>query len=297
MKPILLPILLIVSFGLAICYWAAGCSREEPPSPPEEKKKIVKPIVRPPEKGPKQVAQAKPQDETGKQKQMAGVEPERPTSGQRTAETKTLGPEQPGGKATAGQKTAETKAPGPEQPARKVATGTGTEKGGKGESGYYLVKEEESLSSIAGRKDVLGDPLQWPVLYRLNMDLLGRMGVAADLPKKKLPNNTRLKILTPREMKENSRARTKKYWVINILSAKREEEITPVAVELMKKGYPVYITRVKIKKKDFLRLRVGFFHTRGAAEREGKNIVSATTIKGFWVAKIGEMEHERYTRY
>ncbi|MBW2064646.1 MAG: SPOR domain-containing protein [Deltaproteobacteria bacterium] len=271
------PILLIVSLGLAICYGAAGCSREEPPLPPEEKKKIVKPIVRPPEKGGRQVAPGRPRGERSKPKQMAEVEAKRAATEQRTVETKALKQEKSATKA--------------------ASSGTGTEKVGKGDSGYYVVKGGESLSSIAARKDVLGDPLQWPVLYRLNRHIFAKMGVAADLPKKKLPNNTRLKILTALEMKENSKARIKKYWVVNILSAKREEEIIPVALELMKKGYTVYITKVKVRGKDFLRLRVGFFDTREEAEKEGKDIVFVTAIKGFWVAKIGQMEHERYTKY
>lgn len=34
----------------------------------------------------------------------------------------------------------------------------------------YVVKRGDSLWAIAGRKGVLGDPFQWPLLFRLNRD-------------------------------------------------------------------------------------------------------------------------------
>jgi nucleoid-associated protein YgaU len=35
---------------------------------------------------------------------------------------------------------------------------------------HYVVRKGDSLWSIAGRRDVLGDPFAWPLLYRLNRD-------------------------------------------------------------------------------------------------------------------------------
>lgn len=272
-------ILLVVSFGLAICYILVGCSEEEPPLPPAEKKKIVRPIIKPPEEKQSPVGLDRPKQVKNQLKGVGEVESTTKMAKLEEAEMpKVIGAERP-------------------REPEKVETGSTRKDLGKEKEGYYLVKGDESLSSIAGREEVFGDPLQWPALYRLNQDILGKMGVAPDLPRKKIPEKTRLKILTPHEMKENYERRANKYWVINILSAKREEEIVPAAVKLMEMGYTVYVTSAKIKGEDFLRLRVGFFKTRAEAEGEGKGIVSGLPVKGFWVVKIGKMEHKKYASY
>ena len=46
------------------------------------------------------------------------------------------------------------------------------------EAGYYRVQKGDSLSKVAGREDVYGNPLMWPSLFRLNMDKLGGIKVA-----------------------------------------------------------------------------------------------------------------------
>ena len=44
--------------------------------------------------------------------------------------------------------------------------------------GYYAVQKGDTLYRIAGREDVYGDPLKWPILYRLNKDKF--FGLKAD---------------------------------------------------------------------------------------------------------------------
>lgn len=269
-------ILLVVSLGLVVCYTLSSCSREEPPLPPEEKKRIVKPIIKPPK------------------------EERVPVVAKASKEGKSM-PKEVGGNKTAKKVAVEVSAAGREvkesRNLEKPSAPGGTQNKEKGEVGYYVVKKGESLSSIAAREDVFGDSLHWPVLYRLNQKVFEKLGRSADLPKRKIPENTRLRILTPNELKENHKKRADKYWVINILSAQKEEEIVPAVLRLMKKGYTAYITKVKVKEKNFLRLRVGFFDTKEEARKKGETIVSDLPVKGFWVVRIGKTEHKNYARF
>jgi hypothetical protein len=52
-----------------------------------------------------------------------------------------------------------------------------------------------------------------------------------------------------------------------------ETAALPTAIRLVNDGYPVYLTRAKVKGKDWMRLRVGFFKNRTEATTEAKKIM------------------------
>jgi len=162
--------------------------------------------------------------------------------------------------------------------------------------GYYKVRKGDTLSKIAGRKDVYGDTLRWPSLFRLNLDKLSRMNVRGDFEHKELPEGLHLKFVTPEEAKKNLARLDGKPWVVNALSAKTSDEIVPSAVKLIKNGYHVYMTKTKIKGEEWIRLRVGFFETPSKAESVQNDVVSLLNVDGAWVTKIGR-ELERYGGY
>lgn len=164
-------------------------------------------------------------------------------------------------------------------------------------TGYYLVKKGDNLSTISARDDVYGNPLNWPILYRHNLDKLGKMEPDPNLPEKDIPTEMKLKIITAEAAKENIIERANKTWVINVMSTTTEEEIVAPAVTLMKEGYQVYVTNARVKGKDWMRLRVGFFESKDEADAEGKKIMAILNFVKPWTTRIGEIEHRKYAGY
>jgi hypothetical protein len=167
----------------------------------------------------------------------------------------------------------------------------------KEEKGYYIVKKGDSLSSIAGKKEVYDDPLKWPILYRLNLDKLSHIPVSQDFADKEIPENLKIRFLTSAEVKENLKRRNHGFWVVNILSATTNKKIVPPAVKLIKEGYPVYIASAKVKGKDWMRLRVGFFKDRKEADTTGKKIMGIINLTDSWNTKVDEKEIEEFGGY
>ncbi len=163
--------------------------------------------------------------------------------------------------------------------------------------GYYVVKKTDTLSAIAAREDVYGDSLKWPVLYRLNMDNVGILQLGEDLSGKKVPEGLRLKIVSPDEAKANLEKRSRSVWVVNALSTTSNEKIVPTAVSLIKNGYTVYLVRARVKGKDWMRLRVGFFENKSKANIEAEKIKAILNLGDTWVAKIGKKELEEFGSY
>ena len=164
-------------------------------------------------------------------------------------------------------------------------------------TGYYIVKKGDSLSSITGREDVYGDSLKWPIIYRLNMDKLDKLQLGDDLPGRELPEGVRLQIILPDEVKENLKRRANNVWAINVLSTTTNGKIIPVAIRLIKNGYLVYITRTKVKGKDWIRLRVGFFKNKTEADTEVKKIMTMLNLADSWIAKVGKKELGEFGGY
>jgi hypothetical protein len=254
---------IIISICVTPFLLFGGCSNEEPPPPPDKKDKVVMPIIKP-------VPQKTDTSLPGKQ-ETAKEEPGE------TAEVKTAAVEE---KAI---KPPQTEIMEKETVVEEVAV-------------YYIIKKGDSLSSIAGRGGVYGDPLKWPILYRLNMDKLAALEAGEDFLESELPEGVMLKIITPDEAKENLERRLPNVWVINVLSTTTNEKITPVAIRLIKHGYHVYITCATVKGKDWIRLRVGFFKNKTEADTEGKKIMRLLNIGNSWVTKTAK-EREEFGGY
>jgi len=253
----------IIFICLTLFLWCGGCTREEPTPPPDKKYKVVMPIKRSvPQKA----------DTSLPSKQEKTKEETKETIEVKTAtfEEKAIKPP-------------ETEIMKKEAVIEEV-------------TGYYIIKKGDSLSSIAGRGDVYGDSLKWPILYRLNIDKLDTLQVGEDFLGRELPEGVMLKIITPDEVKENLERRLHNVWVVNVLSATTNEKIIPIAIRLIKNGYPVYITRATVKGKDWMRLRVGFFENKTDANIEGKKIMALLKLGNSWVTKIGK-ELEEFGGY
>lgn len=254
----------IISICLTLFLCCGGCSREEPPQPPAKKIMVVKPIKRPAPEN------AKPL--------LTGVEEKAKTDVEEGGEVKTAAVEEK-----------ELKIPETGEMEKKPAMGE--------ETGYYIVKKGESLSGISAREDVCEDPLKWPILYRINLDKFANLQSGKDFPDRELPEGVRLKIILPDEVKENLKNRLHNVWAINVLSTTTNVEIIPVAIRLIQNGYPVYITRTKVKGKDWMRLRVGFFKNKTIAETEGKKIMTMLNLADSWITKVGKKEFKEFGGY
>jgi hypothetical protein len=191
----------------------------------------------------------------------------------------------------------------------------------KEEDGYYKVQKGDNLSKVAGREDVYGNTLMWPSLFRLNMDRLGGMKVAEAFDLKwsslfrlntdrsngvnvlenfeaeELPEGLNLNFVTEKDAKENLAKVAQKIWVVSVISSQNMKSLVPPAITLMKNGYRVYISEAKVKGRDWMRLRVGFFETHQEATEEGEKIMSMLGEDETWVTRIAQSELENYGRY
>jgi len=167
----------------------------------------------------------------------------------------------------------------------------------KEETGYYVVKKGDTLAGVAGKEDVYGDPLKWPILVRHNVDGLNQMSTAEDLPDKVLPDGMKLKIFTQDEVKNNQKERGKRRWAVNVLSTPNKREVIPVVVRLIRAGFPVYITRASVKGTDYMRVRVGFFSEKSEADVEGKRLMEVVKLSDFWTIEVGEKEMREFGGY
>ena len=255
----------ISTICMILLVWGGGCSKEEQPAQPVKRTKVVKSIKksikRPPTKKAK-ISSAPKEVKTKPKKKVASK-----------------------------VKTASLK----EKASKTVIKKKETKK--KEGVGYYTVKKSDSLSSIAGREDVYGDTLKWPNLYRLNMDKLGGIKIAEDFPDRKLHEGMRLKIITPKELRKFQKKRADHLWVVNILSVSNEREVVPQVVRLIREGYPVYFTRVKVKGKDWMRLRLGFYKSKKEADTEGKKIMALLKLVDSWSVNIREKEFAEFCGY
>ena len=164
-------------------------------------------------------------------------------------------------------------------------------------TGYYTVKKGDSLSAIAARTDVYGDPLKWPILYRLNIDKIGELQLVEDFLDRELPEGVMLKIITSDEARENLKRNAHNIWSVNVLSATTRVDIIPSTIMLIRNGYPVYITSAKVKGKDWMRLRVGFFKNKIEADAERKEIMTLLNLDNSWVTKVVQKELEEFGGY
>ena len=280
----------------------SDCSREEePPQPPPRPAKIVRPIQIPsPEKPAPLLATNEEKITADQQKDTEGdilitkeVLLDKP-------EETPLADVEKKAKDETGQMTKIKSTAQEKQPLIKTESGElEKETVKKSEVPYYTVKKGESLIAIAAKKEVYGDPLKWPILYRYNMDEIGSLKRGEFSPDMVLSDGMTLKIITQKGSRERLKNVTHGKWVINILSVTNTiaKELNSTAIKLIKAGYNPYITRVNIKKKEWARLRIGFFKNMEDASKEGEKIKAVLNFSNFWITTAGKKEIEEFGGY
>jgi hypothetical protein len=164
----------------------------------------------------------------------------------------------------------------------------------------YPTEEGDTLRSIAGRKDVLRNPLRWILLYRLNRDELARFKVSpARLADVSLPAGLNIIYISPEEARKQAVKKiAEKSWVLNLYSDKKVRKVESLAAHLVAKGYNAYIIRLDSKKTSLYYLRAGFFANRDQAAESGRRMIKALGLPQFRVlkARVGEIrEFSGYT--
>ena len=129
------------------------------------------------------------------------------------------------------------------------------------------------------------------------MDKLSSVELKEDLPDRMIPEEVKLKIVTPEEVKKNLKDRADKFWIINIISTTTGKEVVPSAIKLIKGGYSVYITSAMVKGKSYQRLRVGFFKNKAEAAAAGKKIMTLLKTTEFWPTTVTKSEHKAFAGY
>jgi hypothetical protein len=166
------------------------------------------------------------------------------------------------------------------------------------EEGHYRVRKGDTLLTIAGREEVYGDPLKWPAIYSLNMDVLGRMRASGKLLNAKLREGVYLNYVTPKGASHNLKALGDKLWVVDVASARSQNGLVEAAVLLMKNGYHVYLTKCPVAGEEWIRLRVGFFQGISEALAAGQEMKSLLGMsKDPWIVMINEDELQAYGGY
>jgi tetratricopeptide (TPR) repeat protein len=169
---------------------------------------------------------------------------------------------------------------------------------GPPEEAFYTVGKDDSFLDIAGRKDVYGDALKWPSLFRLNMRALGNLKVTESLPMERLPEGLRLKYVSRGQASANLAAMVDQAWVVDVASAKAMKDLVPFTILLIRKGYHAYLAKSELAGEQWIRLRVGFY--KGILEA----LTASEKVKAFlnlsetpMPVKIGREEMERFAGY
>lgn len=163
---------------------------------------------------------------------------------------------------------------------------------------FCKVGKNESLLDIAGRQDVYGDALKWPSLFRHNLSAMEKMKATESLPTEKLPEGLRLKYVSREQASEMRVAMGEKLWALEVASAKAMQGLVPWAISLVRKGYPVYLSKSRLAGEEWIRLRVGFFKDILEALKAGEDIQSLLKTPDTPIPiKIDKKEFDQFAGY
>lgn len=270
---------LVVPVCLLLIIFGPACSREDQPPGYSPSPKVVQTIQPPPEQ----------KEEPAPEQETAAGRPEPEAKDRLQEETPPEEGDAGVKEVSAGEK--------PQAPAdEKPETLPDAE---QAQTGVYVVRQGDTLAGIAARQEIMEDPLKWITLLRLNREKFGGRAIGADFASRELPSGMVLRFISSGEAKERVEKPSGSMWAVNVMSASASTEgdvVTP-AVMLAREGFPAYLTRVEVKGKEFLRLRVGFFSSKSEAVDEGEKIRKLLGLEEFWVTKVSAGEYEEWAGF
>jgi len=182
-------------------------------------------------------------------------------------------------------------------PATETDKPAETTKPEKAEEKFYAAKGNESLSDIAAKDEVYGEPLKWILLYRFNRDAFDGVEKDETFPDRFIPAEVKIKVISQGDAGKALMTGVKDHWVVNVLSSPEEKKIVPDAVRLADNGYPAYITRANVKGQDYIRLRVGFYEEKPEADAAGRKIAEVLNVSDIWTTRADASEYKEFGGY
>jgi len=165
----------------------------------------------------------------------------------------------------------------------------------------YQTESGDTLRKISANPRIYGDPLKWPLIYFFNQIGLRQFRTTptgfANYP---LPSNTLLAILLPDDAKiriKTTHPLPPNTWVINLYSAQDESEADALVIRLLDEKFFTYLTEKTIKGKKWVRVRVGFYSDKVAAENWGQKLIRQFKLDDFWVTRISDSEAAEFSGY
>ncbi len=163
----------------------------------------------------------------------------------------------------------------------------------------YPTEQGDTLRSIAGRKEILRDPLKWILLYRLNRDELARFKVSsvrlADVP---LPAGLNIIYINPEEARKQAVGKIAgRAWVVHLFSDNKVGRVESLAVRLVAKGYNAYIIRPESKQPRRYDLRAGFFADRDQAAEAGRRMIRLLGLPQYRAMRASVKETKEFIGY
>ncbi|RLB14894.1 MAG: hypothetical protein DRG82_12790 [Deltaproteobacteria bacterium] len=253
--------------------WVWGCSEREDNQPPEGKNRVVVAIKKP-------IPKPSPEEKTAQPVPEKKPEPVVVKEKETTAQVQST-PEAP-----VPLKPAPAKTPAEVKPSKKQEVP-------QPDKGFVQVRDGESLSAVAARKDVYGDFLQWPKLYRLNVERLSMIRTWQEVKKKPLPAGLSLRFEGPEMERPPFEGGS---WVVTVRSWETPGKLAAPAIRLIESGYRVYIARALVNGKPWLRLRVGFYRTKSEALAAKEKIGELLGNNDAWIARAGKTEIEEFSK-
>ena len=198
-----------------------------------------------------------------------------------------------GGAAVAGGLTA------PAGPAAATAASAEAASASPAAGASCVVRAGDTLRTVAARKEVYGERMAWPLLFRRNIVLLRSLKLpAGEISTSPLPEGLRLFVTSSeaaRAAASQKAAASSRWFCVNVESVRNENDadLTRKAEKLLLAGYFVYLARHSDTRGRFVRLRVGFFADRVSALAARDAIRGLLKDQAVWIdspapGEIGE---------
>lgn len=140
----------------------------------------------------------------------------------------------------------------------------------------YTVREGDNLWAIARKGELVDNPWEWRKIVVQNKDKIEYAFISQDTGDWKVMMETGQTLEVSAPDKPDPGTPIKKKFALQLLSAPESHmnRALKIVKMLLGDGYYAYLYRIEVKGEQYFRVRVGFFETKGEAQRAGVDIAS-----------------------